>query len=462
MAGGTVRRATAVRGRTLRTVGHHARSWALAALLAAGTSSAALAAGSDTEQLTQLQQKLEQSIQMIDALAARVKELEARLGQSQTPAAVPSPTPSAAPAAAAAADQAQRIDTVEQEIAQIEAANATRHNDDTGLPIHGFADVGVGTDNPVLHGDKGFNVGNLDFYLTPRLGDRTLALFELNFEVGSDGEVGVDLERAQIGYEFSDAATLWLGRFHTPYGYVNTSLHHGSWVNDELRRPRFIDFEDQGGVLPAHTVGTWLTGAVREAGGKILYDAYVGNGQQIEQGVVDMQSAGNAHGHLIFGGRLGYEFMSGWADGLLLGVHAFTSEIGDDRTPMDLTRVNVRGAYVAYDTDNWENVAEVYFFDDRDLSGSTGTHHSDAGFVELAYRLSWGVPYVRYEHAVFDQTDQYFLRQLAGMSYHRSAVGVRFDLDSKSALKIELANTHDTDRIIDQYNEALVKYAIRF
>ena len=53
-------------------------------------------------------------------------------------------------------------------------------------------------------------------------------------------------------------------------------------------------------------------------------------------------------------------------------------------------------------------------------------------------------------------------QQNSGASYYRNALGIRFDLDLKSALKLEVANTHDTDRFIDQYNGILVQYAIRF
>jgi len=136
--------------------------------------------------------------------------------------------------------------------------------------MHGFADVGAGTTTNGVR--KGFTVGSLDFYLNPQLGERTKALIELNTEVDAEGGVGVDLERLQLGYTFSDSATAWLGRFHTPYGYYNTGFHHGQQIATSLRRPRFLEFEDKGGILPAHTVGAWLTGAIRAGDGKFTYD----------------------------------------------------------------------------------------------------------------------------------------------------------------------------------------------
>jgi len=439
---------------------------ALAALMAGALPSLALSASTatDKDKLIELQKKLDQSIHMIDALAGRVRELEAR--QAAVAAAPPvAATPAAAPAtaepAAAAADQ--RISAVEQKVSQIETANATRHSDDSGLPLHGFADVGVGNRNPYFPTYKGFYIDNLDFYLTPHLGEHTRALFELNNEVGADGSVGIDLERAQIGYQFSDRATVWIGRFHTPYGFVNTAVHHGAWINDALRRPAFLQFEDHGGILPAHTVGLWLTGSEHAAAGRLQYDGYVGNSQLIEGGVVDMRNAGNAHGKLIVGGRLGYQFEGGSLDGLTAGVHAFSaSRIEDDLPIPNATRVTAYGGYLTYDSDQWEHNAEVYFFDDEDLSGTTGSHHSNAEYVQFGYRVSWGVPYVRFERTDLDQTDEYFLQQISGGSYQRAALGTRFDLDSRSSIKLELAETHLTDRSRERFAEEQFQYAIRF
>ena len=438
-----------------KQLGYSARGLALAvAALGAAVPVTAYGASSESEQLAELQRKLDQSLKMIAALTARVQQLEAA-----QPAPAPAPA-SAAPAAATA--EALRIDAVENKVSQMEAANAARVGDTTSLPMHGFADVGVANHNPWNPELKGAYVGNLDFYLTPRLGDHTKALFELNVETDTDGNIGVDLERAQIGYSFSDAATVWVGRFHTPFGYMNTALHHGAWIANALRRPGFLNFEDHDGILPVHTVGAWLTGAARTEGGKVLYDAYVGNGQKIVDGAIDMRNAGNDHGQLIAGGRLGYQWSEGAAEGLEFGIHGFSSKIGDDQLPQNVTQVRVFGGYAVYDTDRWEHIAEIYLFDNQDLSGTSGNHRSTAGFLQFAYRGPFGVPYVRYERAALQQADPYFAQQLFGASYWRAAAGLRFDIDLKTALKLELANTHITDRAPREYNDALAQYAIRF
>jgi hypothetical protein len=456
------------------------RYW-IGALLAAGLGHAAIAsaAAADDERITVLEQKLDQSLQLIQQLSARVHELEAQAAQggvvnaaptaqppgaAATPApgatATPAPAQSGPPAQAGSAETQQRLTQLEQTINQM-AASAGR-GEDNGMPMHGFADVGLGNHNAEFTQYQGADIAELDFFLTPRLGTHTRALFELNFEVGEDGLVAVDLERAQIGYQFGDSATLWAGRFHTPYGYYNTAFHHGQQIATSLRRPRFIEFEDHGGIMPAHTVGLWLTGNERLADQKFTYDLYIGNSQRIIGGTLDQNNAGNVHGSTIIGANFGY-LPGGLFDGLKVGFDVFQTRIEDqDVVPSYFTEVHSVGTYAAYDTDTWEDIAEFHVFDDRDLSGHTGTHRSDAGFVQLGYRGGRFTPYARYERGSFQQSDNYFAAQAAGNSYYREALGVRFDVDLVSALKMEIADTHFTDRDVSSFGEVLLQYAIRF
>src|SRR6266513_5864059 len=387
------------------------RAW-VGALLVAGLGHTPVthAAVADSDRIAALEQKLDQSLQLIGQLSARVHDLEAQVAQGAPAAAARRPGTGAAAAATAAAaqpgtpaatppDTAQRLAKVEQTVTQMAASAGQRAEE--GMATHGFADVGVGNHNAEFSKYQGADVGELDFFLTPRLGSRTRALFELNFEVGSDGAVGVDLERAQLGYQFSDSATVWLGRFHTPYGYYNTDFHHGQQIATSLRRPRFIQFEDQGGIMPAHTVGAWLTGSQRVGYEKVTYDVFIGNSQRIQDHTLDMNNAGNTHGSTIMGGNLGL-LLSGVFDGLKVGVDVFQTRIQDeDQSPSYITQMRSYGAYAAYDTDSWEDIAEFHVFSNQDLTGRTGTHHSDAGFVQLGYRAGRYTPYARYERGAF-------------------------------------------------------------
>ena len=125
-------------------------------------------------------------------------------------------------------------------------------------------------------------------------------------------------------------------------------------------------------------------------------------------------------------------------------------------------RLNALGLQAVWDSDSWENIAELFLFRNQSLTGAGGTHSSDAGFVQVGYRAGTWTPYARYERTSLDQADGYFAGQDSGSSYHREALGLRYDLDLKSSLKIELADTHFTDRVLQSYGDVLLQYAIRF
>jgi len=402
-----------------------------------------------SDDVARLEKQLADTQRAVEALTEKVRELEAVIAEAHL---APAPVQPAAPVAAAPTEQP----------VSSEHAHGMPSPDEPGLPLHGFADVSAGNRNPINPDLSHVAIGNLDFYLAPPLGDRTAALFELNFKVGVTGDVTFDIERAQFGYQFSDAANIWVGRFHTPYGWYNTAYHHGAQMTTALRRPLPVQFEKTGGVMPAHTVGAWFTGNDRLGGDmRLTYDFYAGNAERIKAGVLDVSNGGNATGDIIVGGNVGL-LAEDFLGGLRFGVSAFETKIKDDLVPSNLTGVHNYGVYLVQDTDRWDNIAEYYWFVNEDLSGSTGTHRSEMGFLQIGRRLGDWTPYGLYERSDFDQTDKYFAALNFGNSYRREAIGARYDLDVTSALKIELAHTRLLDRTPREYDEALLQYAIRF
>ena len=235
--------------------------------------------------------------------------------------------------------------------------------------LRGFADIGARSSGN--GGNKGFTVGSLDFYLTPQLSAHVKSLIELVFEYDNSGTLGTDLERAQIGYTFDNGNTLWMGRFHTPFGYWNTAFHHGQQLQTSILRPQMIDFEDRGGILPAHTVGLWDTGAIRAGKGKFTYDLYVGTDPSINNGELNPNPSGSSHPGLSAGFNVGYLF-GGSADGLRIGLHGYRADVRNNPVAV-VSRMNMLGAYAALDSPDWEIMAEYYGFRNEDLSGGTGT-----------------------------------------------------------------------------------------
>ena len=404
----------------------------------------------DADRIGSLERRLEQSNRLIEQLEARIKVLEQAAADS-------------ARSGATTAAAAQPVETVPAEATPVPVPVLPEMQ---GAALHAFADVGyVQSSHPNTVGRKsGFALGNLDFYLTPELSERIKALFELNFEYDRNGAIGEDLERAQIAYIVDDALTVWVGRFHTPYGYWNTAFHHGAQLQTSVRRPQFLEFEDHGGNLPAHTVGLWGSGSLPIGDGRLLYDAYVGNGDRIVDGQLDFNAELDDNGNREVGFNIGYRF-GALPSGLLIGVDALSEHVNTPASSLTASLVAMRfvGGYVVYDADNWEAIAEYYRFLNHDLTDSGALHRSWSGYVQLGYMFAGRVtPYARYEEALLDQTDPYFAAQTEGRSYTRALLGVRFDLSPKAALKLEWDHTDQTRDGGARFNELLSQFAIRF
>jgi hypothetical protein len=350
-----------------------------------------------------------------------------------------------------------------------------QRGNDNGVPLHGFADVGgmwsSGDDPAVL---RGFQGGTLDIYLAPTFGERTKGLVELAFEYGPDGKAAMDTERLQIGYMVSDALTVWAGRFHTPFGLWNTSYHHGANLQTSITRPRFVDFEDKGGIVPAHSVGLWASGKARLGGSRLTYDAYLANGPSIGGRVLDYRAYTDNSAGKMLGGNLGWQ--PGSVAGLTLGVHAFGSTVDaldGNGAVLNSTRVRMVGAYAGYDENDWEVITETYHFSNAD-SGGGGTRSSNAWFGQVGRTFGNLTPFLRLEQVALDSADKYFISQESGRSYRRTALGLRYALDPKVSLKFELSSTReDATSLIDEagglvpftarsYQRAGFQYSVAF
>jgi hypothetical protein len=422
-------------------------------LLAICTISGAGHAQTDAERIKELERKLEQSLKTIDALGARVKELENRVGT--TSGGAPAPPPASGVTAAPPAQEFDEHDHMRRTPMEASAPFLSP------TVLRGFADVGGGYTNGGSD-KKGFVIGSLDFYLTPRLSENVKSVIELVFEHDINGVLSADLERLQIGYTWNDAATVWLGRFHSPLGYWNTEYHHGSELQTSILRPQMIAFEDQGGVVPAHTVGLWGTGAVRVGTGKVTYDVIVGNSPSIDDGALDPNNVGSKQFAWSSGFNFGYVF-GGAAEGLKVGVDGYHAQVASTAVPSIVTRMNILGAYAATEGDLWELNAEYYRWFNQDVSGGTGNYQSWGGFAQLGYHLGKWTPYVRVEQGIFNQKDNYFALLDGGRSYSLQALGLRYELTATSALKFEADHVNTrTSPPTSAFNRLLMQWAMRF
>lgn len=401
-------------------------------------------ADEQAERIRLLEQRLRESLVMIESLSARVAELE-RAARPAAAAAKPAATP-------AEGEQARAVATLQEDVDQI-SRGLSQRVDHQGAVLHGFSDVGAAWSSA---GDparlRGFNVGTLDLYMTPQFGDRVKSLIELAFEYTLDEGLEVDLERLQIGYTVSNALTLWVGRFHTPFGWWNTAYHHGANLQTSISRPRYVEFEDKGGILPVHSVGLWASGKTALGPGRIVYEGYLGNGPRIDHRQLNFNAANDDNAGKMLGGSLAYE-PGGALSGLTLGVHAFgvaVNSYADDGTVLQKSRLRMAGGFFGYDDRDWEAIGEYYRFSNSDM-GLSAKRSSRMWSLQAGMTMGLLTPFVRYESSSLDPADYYFASQREGRSYRRVAAGARYELDPRSSLKFELSHTAEAAAL--QYDE---------
>lgn len=393
------------------------------------------AADTQDDRINALEQSLARSARVIEALTARLTELERAWGRP--PASV------AAAPTSSRGDQTSAIAALQRDVNQIVDALG-KSSAEPGTLMHGFVDVGAGWSSARDPGrERGFSAGSLDIYLTPQIGERVKSLVEMVVETDERGSA-IDLERIQIGYTINDALTLWAGRFHTPFGAWNTTYHHGANLQTSISRPHVIDFEDRGGLVPAHSVGLWATGRARLGSGRLSYDAYLANGPSIVDRRLDPGVVTDRNSDKMVGFNLGYQASQGLS-GLKIGAHGFQSDVGQ-YSPGDAlrgtTRMRVLGGYVTYDARDWEVIGEFYGFHNRDAGGGLA-RRSNAGFVQVGHSFAAWTPYVRYERASLDAQDNYFRSLRSARPYRYAVAGARYALDANSSLKLELRSTRD-------------------
>ncbi len=411
------------------------------------------AEANEASHVRELERRIEENSKLIGKLIGRVRDLEEKAagGCRQAAPVAPASSPQAGPSATTGEP----------------GGNDLTFLDDVTW-LHGFADVGL-TYSGQRQGEgskrKGFSIGALDFYLTPQLGTHFKSLVELIFEVNDEGETAAELERLQIGYAFNDYLTLWSGRYHTPLGYWNTAYHHGKQLQTTIQRPKFLNFEEDGGVIPTHMTGLWSTGSTRTGGGRLGYDLYLANGPKIkDSGKLDPNPFSDDNHDLAAGINIGYDF-AGALDGLRLGIHALRADVDSYNpagTRISRSEMNLFGGYGFYNSDEWEIIGEFYQFLNRDRSGGSGTHSSSLGFLQAGRIIGAFTPYARFEFSSLDQKDNYFSRLRDGYSYRRGLFGLRYDLTPKAALKLEGNHTRITNRDRDDYFEIGSQFSIRF
>ena len=313
---------------------------------------------------------------------------------------------------------------------------------DIDLNVYGDTDASIKTDGTKAGTQDGFAAAKLDFFTTTTIARWTF-LGETMFEAGIDNSFEVDVERVEVGYLYREWLRVFAGRFHTALGYYNDAFHHGTFFMVPVGRPTAVEFEDGGGLIPAHNVGIHADGRFEVGDDHIRYDLEIANGRAGDPLVV--QSNHDTNRPKAVNVRLRYE-PSGVLDGLIVGGNAYYDSIptntmassSEAAFPFHFGPLHelILGAHAAYFEHDVHFIAEAMMLQHTELD-TGAVHRTYAAFAELGHAFDKVTPYARYEYTRFPaEGDPYFLKTAAD-GYQAASIGVKHSTTDNVALKLQ-------------------------
>lgn len=290
----------------------------------------------------------------------------------------------------------------------------------------------------------GFRLGSFDLVFTGSFNEKSSFLAEANIEFSPEtNEPGYDLERVYYKYTVDDAFSVSVGRTHTALGYWNDAYHHGTWFQNSIARPQVYVYEDGGGVLPLHSVGVEFRGKL----GFFNYIANVGNGRGFSQ---DPPTNNHADKNSKQTNLFVY-FEPPQVKGLRFGGGILSDKLpastryADDGTTIDHLvpkgDETITNAHVVYLTDAMEFIVEHHDVSHK-FAEQNLTIKQSYNYVQASHQVAeLYTPYLRYEMLNNDpkNTDPYLKGVTGGDKRTIAIVGLRYDLNDATALKLEVA-----------------------
>ncbi len=323
------------------------------------------------------------------------------------------------------------------------------------ISFYGDVDFRVNKEGAVTNT---FAVPRLELFATHTI-DRVTFLTEIMFEVSHETNAfAVDIERVEIGYQITSWLRVRAGRFHTALGYYNDAIHHGAYFMVPVYRPGIVDFEDSGGLIPAHSVGLHADGRFElGSAARLRFDIDLANGRQGT--LSDLANLFDINQGKALNVRLRLEPL-GAAEGLIVGVNFMVDRLtltGVDPSQNDTAAKTwgleqIYGAHVAYFEHNLHLIVEGYAFHHL-LDGNRFDGWTLAALAEVGYVINEVTPFVRGEFEHFPSGgDPVFATQSALGDGLGVAAGVRWMINENLAFKAQGEYFHhgaagSTDRL---------------
>jgi hypothetical protein len=294
------------------------------------------------------------------------------------------------------------------------------------LQIRGFGDADfASTDQKGTN--SGFYLGQLDLHFASALSPKISYFAEITMNPHPN-EYTIEVERSIIRYDYDDYFKISFGRFHTPIGYWNTAFHHGAWLETTVDRPFMVKVG--GTFTPLHLVGALAEGHIPSGGLGLQYNVGIGNGRGDLIGRPGDSGDNNNNRAWV----VKVFARPAKVYGLEVGGSVYRDKITLPTGPE--YREWITSAYLVWTKGAPEFLTEFDNVNHRNILTNQNSN-SDAFYAQFAYRLPWfeksWKPYYRFEYTHMPLSEQVFAYQ----PQMESIVGIRYDISSFAAFKME-------------------------
>ncbi len=309
--------------------------------------------------------------------------------------------------------------------------------------FHGVSDVGFGRPvfdalppNGIANSADSFNLGDLDLYTSVTLSEKLKFFAEMLVTSDFSNEFSVELDRAMMTYTVNDYLKVTAGKFNTALGYYSNAFNRARYFQTATGRPIMYTDEDDGGILPVHSVGFSATGLIPSGKTGLHWVAEVSNGRSFQPGAEPVQNFADLKtGKAI---NVGLFLRPEWLDGLQVGSSFYRETAYSAGLPkIDQT---VSSFYAVYVTPRVEILNEAAMVTNSIAGASRGTRPV-TGYSQFSRKIGSWRPYVRYDYQNVPASDPLFgyLGRENGPS-----VGVRYQIAEFAGLKLQYGRLYTT------------------
>jgi len=305
------------------------------------------------------------------------------------------------------------------------------------VQVRGFTDVmleaGARRSSGASSVESHAALGALDLFVIAQVAPRVRFLTETVFHQSQEGEWEADVERLMVQYTASDAAHVTMGRVHTPLGIWNEDYHHGRLFYPTVERPQALLFEDDGGILPIHSVALGFSGMVPLGSGNLAYDALLANGRGLTAD--EAQASRDRNRNKALAGTI--SFIRAGSPSIRFGGGLYRDEIPEDSSRVERQRPlreTIASAHLGSSLGRIEWIGEAYWITHEERGGTARFDHT-AAYGVLTLSIGKWKPYLGFDFMAMEEGDPFYGSDVGDLT--RSLVGIRHDLSPSCTLKLE-------------------------